>query len=200
MVDGNQTLEADGSALRFRAIMARGSRRGIRLEDLFWKTLEELASAEGKRLGDLIAEYGDRNGEGNVTAALRFAALKHLRSKLNAGSGRGDDSAVVGLIAGCPTPSFALSQGRKILAYNQPFLTFLQARLSHLPSDAMAAGLRLQLDTPFDALIERLKAEPQTPIPAGYSIATRDKLIRGRLSAVLAPAMSEDAIIGYIVS
>lgn len=200
MMDSKQSSDADGSALRFRAIMARGSRRGIRLEDLFWKTLEELASSEGKRLGDLIAEYGEKSGDGNVTAALRFAALKHLRNRVQDSAGRGGANAVVGLIAGCPTPAFALSQGRKILAYNQPFLTFLQARLSHLPSDALAAGLRLQLDTPFDALIDRLKADPQTPIPAGYSIATRDKLVRGRLSAVLAPAMTEDAIIGYIVS
>ncbi|MBB4066562.1 ribbon-helix-helix domain-containing protein [Gellertiella hungarica] len=190
---------ASGAQLRFRAVPVDGVRKGLRLEEAYWDALAELATDLGVKPGQLISRYAAQYGEnGNVTAAVRLGVLEGLREREMQRQATMSLQAIIGMVAGCPTAAFALSGGKKVLTYNPPFLSFLQARLSHLSPEALAAGLKLQLDIPFGALMSRLRNEPQTPVSAGYVIATNDRILRGRLNAVLANAVGEGAIIGYL--
>jgi predicted DNA-binding ribbon-helix-helix protein len=191
----------DMSALRFRVVTVRGQRRGIKLEEIFWSSLSELAALTGCKLADVIAECEQDLGEGgNLTARLRYIAASYLREQLADARERSSLSVIAGQVRACPSPAFALAGNRRIIAYNPAFLTFVQSRFLGFQSSPPAQGLRLSFDVQFAELVDRLKASPGEPQSAGFTIGINERITRGRLNAALASLLGQDVILGFILA
>jgi len=63
-----------------RSVTIRGHRTSVSLEAPFWDALKEIAAAEGRSLGSLIAEV-DEAADGNLSSALRLHVLAWLRRR-----------------------------------------------------------------------------------------------------------------------
>ncbi|MBD9491936.1 ribbon-helix-helix domain-containing protein [Ensifer sp. ENS11] len=193
--------DADLSALRFRVVTVGGQRRGIKLEEIYWQSLGELAARQGRKLADIVAACEtELEGEGNLTARLRFIATRYLRNELSSANERSNLAVVAAQVRASPSPAFALTGNKHIIAYNPAFLSFVQSRVlrSHLPQPAR--GLKLSFDVQFVDLVRRLKETPGEPQSAGFTIGAQGQNTRGKLTAALAPLSDQDVIIGFILA
>lgn len=67
------------SQIKKRSITIAGHRTSITLEDIFWKTLKDIAEAQGVSLATLIEDIDERR-DSNLSSALRtFAMIETLR-------------------------------------------------------------------------------------------------------------------------
>ncbi len=68
-----------GGAPKKRSITIAGHRTSITLEDIFWKTLKEIARAQGVSRQHLIEDI-DKKRTGSLSSALRvYAMVETLR-------------------------------------------------------------------------------------------------------------------------
>lgn len=193
--------EEDLSALRFRVVTVAGQRRGIKLEEIYWQCLGELAARQGRRLADIVAACErELEGEGNLTARLRYVATRYLSDELAMAKQRSNLAVVAGQVRASPSPAFALTGNKRIIAYNPAFLSFVQSRILRSQQPQPARGLRLSFDVQFVDLVHRLKAAPGEPQPAGFTIGVQGQVTRGKLNAALAPLSDQDVIIGFILA
>lgn len=64
------------SGVEKRSVSIRGHRTSISLEDRFWSTLQDMATARALPVAALIAEIdAARGGAGNLSSAIRIAVL-----------------------------------------------------------------------------------------------------------------------------
>lgn len=198
--DGGTRQEGWEFEPRFRVVRVDDARRGIRLERIFWASLEDLAQSEGRSLGEVIGTIEMAAGsDANLSSALRVAAAKYLREGVLASRELTGLSAVRIQVQACPSSCFALSQDRKLIAYNPAFMSLVQSRMLRLSEKTTAQGVRLSLDVHFEDLIAKLKLVGAGAATVGYIIAVEQQVLRGRLNAVRAPLTDHDAIIGYIL-
>ena len=185
---------------RFRVLRVGSVRRGIRLEEIFWTVLQKIADARDCSMGDVILACESRLEKGaNLSSALRVGAVTYLQQELEAALSKTGRQAVRNQVMASPSPCFALTGDKQLMAYNPAFIGFVQSRLSSLASDATGQGVRLSLDIPFSDLIEKLRIEGSGPATVGFVIGVERQLIRGRLNAILAPLIDREAIIGFIL-
>lgn len=193
--------DEDLSALRFRVVTVGGQRRGIKLEEIYWQCLGELAARQGRRLADIVAACERQlEGEGNLTARLRYVATRYMRDQLIGARQRSNLAIVAGQVRASPTPAFALTGNKNIVAFNPAFLSFVQSRVLRSQQPQPARGLRLAFDVQFVDLVRRLKAASGEPQPAGFTIGVQGQVTRGKLNAALAPLADQDVIIGFILA
>ena len=72
---------------RARSLRLRGVSTSLRLENLFWRVLEEIGARDGLSLSQLLAKLYDEltesNGDpGNFTSFLRVSCLRYLSLQL----------------------------------------------------------------------------------------------------------------------
>lgn len=185
---------------RFRVLRVGTARRGIRLEEIFWTVLQQIADARDCNVGDVIEACESRLEKGaNLSSALRVEAVGYLQGALETASRKIGRQAVRNHVMASPSPCFALTGDKQLMAYNPAFIGFVQSRLSSLATDTTGRGVRLSLDIQFSELIEKLKIEGSGPATVGFVIGVDRQLIRGRLNAILAPLTEQEAIIGFIL-
>jgi predicted DNA-binding ribbon-helix-helix protein len=192
---------AEDSATRFVAVRSGEFRRGLRLEEIYWRALKDVAAASGLSIGGLVRQVEEASGEdeGNATSRLRVLCLGWFMDKLakvHALTHRGMTSS---LIQACPTPAFALGTDRQIIAYNPHFLNLIQARLSVAGSGSMARNLRLALDIQISDLIAALQKNNNMPVGTGFVIGVETQRFRGRMNAVLVPTSDSPVIACYVL-
>jgi len=65
-----------------RSVMIAGHKTSVSLEDPFWKALKEIRTARDITLAELIASIDEgRNGNGNLSSAVRMFVLDHYLRK-----------------------------------------------------------------------------------------------------------------------
>ncbi|NVD40133.1 ribbon-helix-helix domain-containing protein [Ensifer sp. HO-A22] len=193
--------EKDLSALRFRVVNVGGQRHGIKLEEIYWQSLGELAARHGRKLADIVAACeSELEGAGNLTARLRYIATRHLRDELSSAKSRSNLAVVTSQVRASPSPAFALTGNKHIIAYNPAFLSFVQSRVFGAQQPQAARSLKLSFDVQFVDLVSRLKSSPGEPQSAGFTIGVQGQVTRGKLNAALAPLSDQDVIIGFILT
>jgi len=192
-----EPAESD-STLIFRAVNALGTRRGIRLEAIFWKTVSAMAAAGGRTLGQQVGSAASGQEAGNLASALRVQAAKWLYSRLSELERITAPENVYAIIHASPTPAFVLSADKKIVQYNQPFLNFIRARLVGTDSHDLLRTARLSLDTQLEQVIELLRKSPRAPVVTGFAIGASERRVRGQIKLVLAPISAATMVIAYI--
>lgn len=184
----------------FRAVKSGDYRRGIRLEQIFWKTLHKISAAEGASISDLVVTVEDRLAAvPNVTSALRVMCAGWLINQLAEARAKAGPAMVESLVQASPAPTFALAEDKRILVYNQAFIQFIYSRVPLGNTNASARDLRLSLDMPINDVIRQLGENGNRPVVSGFLIGIEERRIRGRLNLVLAPNVEQTVVVGYVL-
>ncbi|HLB80344.1 MAG TPA: ribbon-helix-helix domain-containing protein, partial [Dongiaceae bacterium] len=67
--------------MRHRIIQFKGRRFSVKLDDVVWRSLEELAAEAGLRLNRLVAQVARDAAGAGVTAALRRFCLEQALAR-----------------------------------------------------------------------------------------------------------------------
>lgn len=184
----------------FRVVEGGETRRGIRLERAYWQVLREIGQVRQQRLGELVQSILDEMPEAaNATSLLRVYCLRWMTEALATAHRVSNPTLVTNLVRASPGAAFALGLDRRIVAYNQSFLNFVQGRLSHIGTGFVGQDLRLTLDGHLANLAETLKANANIPVEIGFVVAVSERRLRGKLNAVLAPVTNQDIILCYVL-
>ncbi len=89
---------------RARSLRLRGVSNSIRLDNRFWRVLEEIGARDGLSLSQLIAKLYDELAEtdgdlGNFTSFLRVSCLRYLSLQLLGAIPQGNDIPIASLDA-----------------------------------------------------------------------------------------------------
>ena len=63
-----------------RSIVIAGHKTSVSLEDAFWKSLKEIATARDMTLSDLVAAIDSERQHGNLSSAIRLFVLDYYRN------------------------------------------------------------------------------------------------------------------------
>lgn len=63
-----------------RSLTIAGHRTSLALEPEFWQALDEMSTARGISLANLVREIDDTHTSGNLTSAIRVAVLDFYRN------------------------------------------------------------------------------------------------------------------------
>lgn len=64
-----------------RSIVIAGHKTSVSLEDAFWASLKEIATARDLTLSDLVATIDTSRHAGNLSSAIRLFVLDHYRAR-----------------------------------------------------------------------------------------------------------------------
>ena len=183
----------------FRTVSYEGSRRGLRLERIFWDALKKMAAEKGVTLGRLVEEIAVRQEKpANLASAIRAICLNWLA--------RGNEElrllasmrTTVAIITACPSPAFALSAARRISAFNQPFQMLVRRHLPPASGMDVQQEMKLTLDLNVREMLEHLRENMDTPLVTGFVLGLGERRYRGQLRAVLAPTKDTDLLIAFV--
>ena len=191
---------AEDAELVFRAVEGGKVRRGIRLEAIYWRVLRDIADLKQKKIGALVgAVLADAPEPANTTSLLRVYCLRWVLDALAAERKVTDPLGVVNLVRASPSPAFALGLDKRLLAYNQALLDYIQARFAYGETGLINSDLRLALDVQVAALAATLKDNGNRPLEVGFVVGLGGRRLRGKLNALLAPASGENIVLCYLL-
>ncbi|MGB3338038.1 MAG: ribbon-helix-helix domain-containing protein, partial [Devosia sp.] len=131
----NGTALPDAEALRalsetlFRTVTAGSGRHGIRLEQTYWKALDNLSSASGIKRSAYIGHIVQRAHEGglNASSAVRSVVTDHLLSQNERLAPLANMPKLLTMLQMAPSPSFALDRAKRIVKVNFEFMRYLRS-------------------------------------------------------------------------
>ncbi|BCJ90237.1 hypothetical protein IZ6_09720 [Terrihabitans soli] len=193
--------KAEDAATRFVAVRSGEFRRGLRLEEIYWRALKDVAASAGLNVGGLVRQVEEASGEdeGNATSRLRVLCLSWFMDRLARLQSLVHRNLAQNLVIASPSPAFALGPDRSIVAYNPHFLNLIQSRLAIAGAGAMAKNLRLALDVQISDLIPALQKSGNAPVGTGFVIGVDTQRFRGRMNAVLVPSGDRPVIVCFIL-
>jgi predicted DNA-binding ribbon-helix-helix protein len=188
------------SETRFVAVRVGDFRRGLRLEEIYWRALKDIAASHGMSVGALVRSVEEAAPEdANLTSLLRVLCLNWFMDRLSSVQKVAHRSIANSLVQASPAPTFALGLDRQIVAYNPFFLNLIQSRLSMQSSGTVARNLRLALDVQIGELVETLRKNSNMPVGTGFVIGVENQRFRGRMNAVLAPAIEQAIVVCFVL-
>ena len=198
---GINVFSADDLTTDFRVVVRQGSRRGIRLERLFWTTLKQLAEHNRLTIGEMVEEIARANSDtSNLASAIRVACLRWTADQ-GAELGKLASLRTINAILGaCPAPAFALSSTKKILSLNSAFQILVKRQLPAGFGDDTNRDLRLSLDLNVADIFARLDANGGVPIASGFVIGAGERRYRGQLNLVRAPIRTPELLLSFVVN
>lgn len=194
-------FSADDLATDFRVVVRQGTRRGIRLERLFWTTLKQLAEHNQLTIGEMVEEIATANDDSsNLASAIRVACLRWVsdqKAELGALASLRTINAILGA---CPAPAFALSSAKRILAFNPAFQQLVRRQLPVGFGQDAQRDLRLSLDVNVADIFTRLDGNNGVPISSGFVIGAGERRYRGQLNIVRAPIQAPQLLLAFVVN
>ncbi|WP_189342137.1 MULTISPECIES: ribbon-helix-helix domain-containing protein [unclassified Mesorhizobium] len=191
-------LAAEDFGPEFRVVARGGVRRGIRLERAFWVSLKHMAESRKCTIGMLVEEIAEHHPEGNLTSAIRVACMRGLAEESMKLRKLASIRTINAILVACPSPAFALSSSKKILAFNTPFQQLVRRQLPSAPGEDGRQDLKLALDLNVTDIFARLDANGETPVTSGFVIGAGERRYRGQLSAVRAPVAEPELLMAFV--
>jgi predicted DNA-binding ribbon-helix-helix protein len=194
-----ESLAGDAEPI-FRVVEDQDARRGIRLERIYWQALRDISQVTRQKTGALVKSIvGEAPTLTNTTSLLRVYCLRWMMNTLDEARQLTDPARIVSLVRVSPSAAFALGLDKRIIAYNQSFLNFVQARFAYSQPAPINKDLRLALDVHLTDLATTLKANDNTPVVVGFVVGVGDRRLRGNLNAILAPVTEQNVILCYVL-
>jgi predicted DNA-binding ribbon-helix-helix protein len=146
-----------------RILQHAGRRYSLKLDEIVWETLEELAEEGDVRLNELVARVAQETGdEAGLTNALRNYCLRELRRRLSLRdaevrtltlTSRGVPAAL--LAQACPTPCFLIGKGQLILETNEPAQKWMSTPAAALVGKIVDHYLQIKSVPPVDEIVRQ---------------------------------------------
>jgi predicted DNA-binding ribbon-helix-helix protein len=184
---------------QFRVVTTGSRRRGVRLERVFWKLLDDIAGRRGLKRSKLIGEVLDDAGENteSVASILRCFAASTVELERSTLVGRLNPVQTIALMQQAPVPAFSINRQKKLQQVNGEFMQLLRPVGEAAGGRATAEFVHLALDTPIDELFAAASAAPSTQ--CNYTLQVDDRRRRGRAKIVLVPSETPDTLVGYVL-
>jgi predicted DNA-binding ribbon-helix-helix protein len=183
----------------FHVVVRDGNRRGIRLERFFWVALKDLAESRRETLGHLVDEIAELVPQsGNLTSAIRVACGRWLADQNADLKSLTSLRAVNALLSACPSPAFALSSTKKILAFNPAFQHLVRRQLPMDQNQTRGHDLKLAFDLTIPEVFARLASDGDRPVVTGFVVGAADRRYRAQLSIVRAPLSGSDVLLAFV--
>ena len=193
---------ADWSVPQFRVVTTGDRRRGVRLERVFWKLLDDIAVRRGLKRSSLIAQVLENAAEGSesVASTLRCYTATTIDVERSALLARLNPQQMIALMQQAPVPAFAINRQKKLQQVNAEFMQLLRPALSASGTTAarnVADFVHLSLDTPIDELFHAARSAPSTQ--CNYTLQVDDRRRRGQAKIVLVPDERPETLVGYVL-
>lgn len=183
----------------FHVVVRDGNRRGIRLERFFWVALKDLAESRRETLGHLVDEIAELVPQsGNLTSAIRVACGRWLADQNADLKSLTSLKTVNALLSACPSPAFALSSTKKILAFNLAFQHLVRRQLPMEQNQTRGHDLKLAFDLTIPEVFARLASDGDRPVVTGFVVGAADRRYRAQLSIVRAPLSGSDVLLAFV--
>ena len=197
--DPSLPLSCEDVEPEFRVVVRDGNRRGIRLERFFWTALKRFAQSRKSTLGQMVEEISQVAPEtGNLTSAIRVACARWLAEENAELKRLASLRKVSALLLACPSPAFALSSSKKILAFNPAFQLLVRRQLPVEQGDEGRHDLKLALDLNVADIFARLDADGDRPVVSGFVIGAADRRYRAQLNIVRAPISESEVLLAFV--
>jgi predicted DNA-binding ribbon-helix-helix protein len=182
-----QSAPLDMMETSSRVFQKDGQRLSIRLENIYWDQLEDIAETDAISLNSLIFRIsGDLASGVNKTAALRTYCVYRMRQEMVLTSIRTGNIDLAAIITACPQPVMVLTPERRIAAYNPAFVSDILARGSEKGDKAQKTPLRLTFSRPFNQIIRQVVDNPRTIISGQIGFTVGDRHTQRRVRYALA--------------
>ncbi len=135
-----------------RIVQYKNRRYSIRLEPVFWQTLESLSERENMRLGRFIAELAERYNGNNFASHLRVISMVESERALAQASLLPTADNILSVVRACASPGLVLSRYRTILAHNDGFLEWLGAPDESLAGADLTSVIQVRTRRPLNDL------------------------------------------------
>ncbi len=156
-----------------RVLQHNGKRISVKLEDVFWEQLDEIASNQGQTLSLLVHQaLKDAPPFLNKTSALRVFCLKNIQRKIHAAELNQTTTNLTGFLTACPFPVFVLSMARKITFHNRAFKDTFLAQDPDDSNDFSGGSPRLTFSQPINRVFSYLNTHPLSVVTGqmGFTI------------------------------
>ena len=120
-----------------RIVQYRNKRYSVRLEPIYWQTLEVLSDRHRKRLGRFVAELAEGYDGPNFSSYLRVFCMLEGEQALARETLGPTHHGLLDVVTYCPNPGVILSRYRTVIAYNSSFGEWLG------PADVAVVGAEL---------------------------------------------------------
>lgn len=198
---GINVFSVDDLTTDFRVVVRQGSRRGIRLERLFWATLKQLAEHNRLTIGEMVEEIARANADAsNLASAIRVACLRWMADQGAELAKLTSLRTINSILGACPAPAFALSSTKKIVSLNSAFQSLVKRQLPVGFGDETNRDLRLSLDLNVADIFAKLDANGGVPIASGFVIGAGERRYRGQLNMVRAPIRTPQLLLSFVVA
>lgn len=124
-------------APRPRIVQYRNKRYSVRLEPIYWQTLEVLADRQRMRLGRFVATLAEGYDGQNFSSYLRVFCMLEGEQALAREALGPTHHGLLDVVTNCPNPGIILSRYRTVIAYNSAFGEWLG------PADVAVVGAEL---------------------------------------------------------
>ncbi len=178
-----------------RILQHAGRRYSLKLDQVVWETLEELAEDGGLRLNELVARVAQEAGDdAGLTNALRNYCLRELRRRLSERdaevkaltlTSRGVPAAL--LAQACPTPCFLIGKDQFILEANEPAHKWMSAPAPALVGKVVDHYLQIKSVPPIEEIVRQFRDGARRLFAARVLHLRPGRLVMAR--ANLCPAM-----------
>jgi len=151
--------------MRHRILQHAGRRYSLKLDELVWEVLEQLASDAGLRLNELVARVAASAGdEAGLTNALRSHCIQALRDRLSRIAAevkaltlttRGVPAALYA--EACPAPCFLIGPEQLILDLNDPARRWMSAPVQTMVGKRIDHYLQIKSVPAIEEIIRQFR-------------------------------------------
>lgn len=170
-----------------RVFQKDGRRLSVRLENIYWDQLQELAETDSISLNSLMFQVTSGLAKSvNKTAALRTYCIYRLRQEMVLTAIKTGNIDLAAIITACPVPVMVLTPQRKIAAYNPAFVEQILPSQHGTASQQTRAPLRLTFSRPFNQIVRQIVDNPRSIIGGQIGFTADDKHQQRRVRYALA--------------
>jgi predicted DNA-binding ribbon-helix-helix protein len=181
--------------MRHRIIQYAGRRYSLKLDDLVWQSLEELATASKMRLNELVAKIAKTcTDDDNLTAALRLYCLTETKNRNRelerevrnlSLTGQGVPAAL--FAQACPSPCLVIGTGNLIQFVNEPAQKWMSAQESALVGTNVEHYFQIKSVPLLPEIIQQFTGGARKVIPTRLVHVRPGRLVMAR--ANICPAL-----------
>lgn len=185
--------------MRHRIVQYRGKRFSLKLDDIVWHSLAEIAAASGMRLNHLVAQIAEGAiGESSITGAIRSFCLRYALERVRSLERELADRSLVGrgvalgiIAEAIPTPCFLVSQDHLIQRANAAAQTWLGIREPGLIGKSLEHYFSIKASLTLPEMVGRFRRGEAMSLPAQILYLRPGRVLTAR--AQLCPGAIEDS-------
>jgi predicted DNA-binding ribbon-helix-helix protein len=148
----------DAVRTEFRAINTPDGRKGMRLEHVFWASLDRIAAQQGLSRSQLLRQILSHSGasEANASSVVRSFVAAQLDRENQTLRQELDPLRALRLLQQAPVPSFALDRQKQLVQVNPEFVQYLRSIVGPRQQVVSPDVARLSLDRPVEEIFAEL--------------------------------------------